>query len=92
VTKIFVIYTGRLSFFIFLEVGYLTTMSVFRLHNVDYRMINDHGAADAMRIGKGNRRTRREPTSVPNCSSQIPSSLSWAQTRSAAVGNQQLTA
>jgi hypothetical protein len=50
------------------------------------------GAVDGMRIGKGNRSTRREPVPVPLCPPQIPHDLTRAGTGAAAVGSQRLTA
>jgi hypothetical protein len=47
-------------------------------------------AFSGMRISKGNRSTRRKPTSVPLCSPQIPHDLTWARTR--AAGSLRLTA
>jgi hypothetical protein len=50
------------------------------------------GAVGGMRIGSGNRSTRREPLPVPLCSPQIPHDLIWARTRAVAVGSRRLTA
>jgi hypothetical protein len=50
------------------------------------------GAVGGMRIGKGNRSTRRQPAPVPLCSPQIPHDLMWDRTRVAAVGSRRLTA
>jgi hypothetical protein len=47
----------------------------------------DCGAIGGMKIGKGNRSTRRKPATVPLCSPQIRS-----RTRAAAVGTRDLTA
>jgi hypothetical protein len=44
-----------------------------------------------MKIGRGNRSTRRKPAPVPLCPPQIPHDLSWARNRAAAVGSQRLT-
>jgi hypothetical protein len=55
-------------------------------------MIDDDGAIGAMRIGRGNRNTRRKPAPVPLCPPQIPHDLTRARTRAAAVGRRQLTA
>jgi hypothetical protein len=54
------------------------------------RMIDDDecGAVGGMRIGRGNRSTRRKPAPVPLCPPQIP----YNQTRAAVVGSRQLTA
>jgi hypothetical protein len=57
------------------------------------RMIDDdYGAVGGMRIGKGNRSTRRKPAPVQLRPPQIPHDLTWDQTRVAAVGSQRLTA
>jgi hypothetical protein len=52
---------------------------------------DDYGAVGGMRIGRGNRSTRRKPVPVPFCPPQIPHDLTWDQTRAAAVGNLRLT-
>jgi hypothetical protein len=58
------------------------------------RMIedDDYGAVGGMRVGRGNRSTRRKPAPVPLCPPQIPHDLAWDRTRAAAVGNRRLTA
>jgi hypothetical protein len=57
------------------------------------RMIDDEcGAVGGMRIGRGNRSTRRKPAPLPLCLPQIPHDLTWDRTRTAAVGSQRLTA
>jgi hypothetical protein len=53
---------------------------------------DDYGAVGGMRIGRGNRNTRRKPTPVSLCSPHIPHDLTWDRTRAAAVGSQRLTA
>jgi hypothetical protein len=45
-----------------------------------------------MRIGKGNRSTRRKPAPVPLYPPQIPHDLTWARIRDTAVGRRRLTA
>jgi hypothetical protein len=45
-----------------------------------------------MRIGRGNRSTRRKPAPMPLCAPQIPHDLTWARTRAAAVGSRRPTA
>jgi hypothetical protein len=40
----------------------------------------DCGAVGGMRIGRGNRSTRRKPVPVPLCPPQIPHDLTWART------------
>jgi hypothetical protein len=54
------------------------------------QMIDDDDcvALNGMRIGRGNRSTRRKPAPVPLCPPQIPHDLN----RAAAVGSQRLTA
>jgi hypothetical protein len=48
----------------------------------------DDGELCGMKIGRGNRSTRRKPTPAPLCPPQIP----LDQTRTAAVGSQRVTA
>jgi hypothetical protein len=44
------------------------------------RMIDDEcGAVGGMRIGRGNRSTRRKPAILPLCPPQIPHDLTWAR-------------
>jgi hypothetical protein len=45
-----------------------------------------------MKIGRGNRSTRRKPTPASLCPPQIPHDQTRARTRAAAVGSQRLTA
>jgi hypothetical protein len=52
----------------------------------------DCGEIGGMRIGRGNRSTRRKPAPAPLCPPQIPHDQTRARTRAAAVGSQQLTA
>jgi hypothetical protein len=52
----------------------------------------DCGAIGGMKIGRGNRSTRRKPSAVPLCLPQIPYDLTRAQIRTSAMGNQRLTA
>jgi hypothetical protein len=56
------------------------------------RMIDDYGAVGGIRIGRGNRSTRRKPAPVPLCPPQILHDLTWNRTRAAAVGSPRLTA
>jgi hypothetical protein len=53
------------------------------------RMINDGDcrAIGAMRIGRGNRSTRRKSTPVPLCPPQIPHELTLARNKAAAATN-----
>jgi hypothetical protein len=57
------------------------------------RMIDDDdcGAVGGMRIGRGNRSTRRKSAPAPPCPPQIPHDLTWAQTRAATMGSPRLT-
>jgi hypothetical protein len=52
----------------------------------------DYGEIGGMKIGRGNRSTRRRPTPAPLCPPQIPHDQTRARTRGSAVGNQRLTA
>jgi hypothetical protein len=52
----------------------------------------DCGAIGGMKIGKGNRSTRRKPAPAPLCPPQIPHDQTRARTQAAAVGSQRLTA
>jgi hypothetical protein len=52
----------------------------------------DCGAIGGMKIGKGNRRTRRKPTPKSLYPPQIPLDQTRNRTRAAAVGSQRLTA
>jgi hypothetical protein len=52
----------------------------------------DDGEFGGMKIGRGNRSTRRKPAPAPLCPPQIPLHPTRARTRAAAVGSQRLTA
>jgi hypothetical protein len=52
----------------------------------------DCGAIGGMKIGKGNRSTRRKPAPAPLCPPQMPHDQTRAPTRAAAMGSQRLTA
>jgi hypothetical protein len=52
----------------------------------------DDGELSGMKIGKGNRSTRRKPAPVPLCPPQIPLDQTRARTRAPALGSQRLTA
>jgi hypothetical protein len=52
----------------------------------------DCGVIGGMKIGRGNRSTRRKPAPAPFCPPQIPLDQTRARTRAAAVGSQRLTA
>jgi hypothetical protein len=52
----------------------------------------DCGAIGGIKIGRGNRSSRRKPAPASLCPPQIPHDQTRARTRTAAVGSQQLTA
>jgi hypothetical protein len=52
----------------------------------------DDGEFGGVKIGRGDRSTRRKPVSAPLCPPQIPLDQTQARTRAAAVGSQRLTA
>jgi hypothetical protein len=52
---------------------------------------DDCGAIGGMRIGRGNRSTRRKPALAPLCPPQIPHDLIRATTRAAVVRSRRLT-
>jgi hypothetical protein len=52
----------------------------------------DDGEFGGIKIGRGNRSTRRKPTPAPLCPTQIQLDKTRARTRASAVGNQRLTA
>jgi hypothetical protein len=56
------------------------------------RIVDGYGAFDGMRIGRGNRSTRRKPTPVALCPPQIPHELTWGRTLAAEVGSRRLIA
>jgi hypothetical protein len=53
---------------------------------------DDCGAIGGMKIGRGNRSTRRKPAPAPLRPPQIPLDQTRARTWAAAVGSQRLTA
>jgi hypothetical protein len=52
----------------------------------------DCGAIGGMKIGWGNRSTRKKPAPAPLCPPQIAHDQTWARTRVTVVGSQRLTA
>jgi hypothetical protein len=62
-----------------------TSGLLYKPHMIDE---GDCEAIGGMKIGKGNRSTRRKPAAAPLC----PPQISHDQTRAAAVGSQRLTA
>jgi hypothetical protein len=71
---------------------HLMTLSVSRPHSGGDRMINACGAVGGMRIGRGNRSTRRYPTQVPLSPPQITYYLTRDRPRAAVARTQLLTA
>jgi hypothetical protein len=53
---------------------------------------DEYEAVGGMRIGRGNRSTRRNPAPVPLCPPQSPHDLTWDRTRAAAMASRRLTA
>jgi hypothetical protein len=52
----------------------------------------DCGAIGGMKIGRGNRSTRRKPAPASLCPPQMPHDQTRARTRAASVGSQRLAA
>jgi hypothetical protein len=52
----------------------------------------EDGEFGGMKIGRGNRNTRRKPAQAPFCPPKIPFDQKWTRTRDAAVGSERLTA
>jgi hypothetical protein len=52
----------------------------------------DCGTIGGMKIGRGNRSTRRKPVPTPLCPPQIPLDQTRDRTRASALGSQRLTA
>jgi hypothetical protein len=66
-----------------------TTGLLYQLQMIDD---GDCGAICRMKIGRGNRSTRRKRAPTSLCPPQIPQDQSRARTRAAAVGSQRLSA
>jgi hypothetical protein len=83
------------TFFCFLWVGWDWVHLVRRpLTGIlcQHWMIDDEcEVVGGMRIGRGNRSTRRKPAPVSLCPSQILHNLTWARTRPATLGSRILT-
>jgi hypothetical protein len=58
----------------------------------DLSVEGDCGAIGGIKIGRGNRSTRRKPAPVPLFPPQIPLNHTRDRNRAAAMGSQQLTA
>jgi hypothetical protein len=82
------------NFFIISVVG-LSPLSTAAISGLLYKphLIDegDCGASGGIKIGRGNRSTRRKPTPAPLCSLQIPHEQTRARTRADEVGSQRLT-
>jgi hypothetical protein len=86
---------GRVSSFFFWWGGtYVTRYCGLFWPIVQPQMIDegDCGEIGGIKIGRGNRSTRRKPAPAPFCPPQIPLDQTRARTRAAAVGSQRLTA
>jgi hypothetical protein len=86
----------HLSFFKFLGVGWewvhLVRRPIFGLLYQPQMMDDDEcGVVSGMRIGRGNKSTRRKPAPVPLGPPQILHDLTWDRTWAAVVGSRQLT-
>jgi hypothetical protein len=85
-----------LYYFYFLSVVRLSPLCTAATTGLLYQpqMIDDGdcGEIGGMKIGRGNRSTRRKPSPVPLCPQQIPHELTRARTRAAAMGSRRLTA
>jgi hypothetical protein len=66
-----------------------TSGLLYKLQMIDE---GDCGATGRMKIGRGNRSTRRKPAPVALCPPQIPHDQTRARTRASTVGSQRLTA
>jgi hypothetical protein len=93
----YLLQAGFLLGFVFNFVKWVETESTWCVsHYLDYlyqpRVIDGYGAVGGMRIGGGNRSTRRKPAPVPLCPPQIPHDLTWDRTRAAVVVSRRLTA
>jgi hypothetical protein len=67
-------------------------VGVETIYGAHDRMINEYEAFGGMRIGGGNRSTRKKPAPMPPCPPQILYDLTWDRIWSAAVGSRLLTA
>jgi hypothetical protein len=89
-------YRLRILFFFILSGVRLSPLGTAAATGLMYQpqMLDDGdcGAIGGMKIGRGNRSTRRKPAPVPLCPPQIPYDQTRARTRAAAVGSQRQTA
>jgi hypothetical protein len=65
-----------------------TSGLLYKPHIIDE---GDYGAIVGMKIGRGNRSSRKKPAPAPLCPPQIPHDQTRALTRAAVVGSQRLT-
>jgi hypothetical protein len=81
----------------FICIFFLCLLIVFFLFLIPYIflsfifMFNEHGAKGGIKIGRGNRSTRRKPAAVTHCPPQIPHYPTWNRTLVAAVGSHRLS-
>jgi hypothetical protein len=92
-----VYFNTRLSFFLIRIVGGGVQMGPLGMSATEWPILpapGDYydGEFGRMKIGRGNRSTRRIPPPAPLCPPQIPLEQARARTRAAAVGSQRLTA
>jgi hypothetical protein len=71
---------------------FATAATAGLLHQPQMIDDGDCGAIGGMKIGRGNRCTRRKLAPAPLYPPQIPQDLIWARTQVAAVGSRRLTA
>jgi hypothetical protein len=88
-----VVWATELSFFSGVRLSSLGTAAtsglLYKLQMIDE---GDCGVFGGIKIGRGNRSTRRKPTPAPLCPPQIPHDQTRTRTRAVAVGSQRLTA
>jgi hypothetical protein len=82
---------GLYGFYLFLAGG--VSRSLFGLlYQHQMRDDDELGVFGGMRIGRGNRSTRRKPAPVPLRPPQIPNDLTWDRARAATMGSRWQTA
>jgi hypothetical protein len=80
-----------LLFYYFIMNGVGTAATSGQLYNPHMIDEGDCGAIGGIKIGRGNRSTRRKLAPAPLCPPQIPHDQTQARTRAAVVGSQRLT-
>jgi hypothetical protein len=83
-------FPANIFFLNFLGWWYLVRRPLIGLFYQLRMIYNECGAVGGMRIGRGNRSTRRKPSPVLSCTPKIPHDLTCARNRAAAVGNRRL--